>query len=72
MRSSRNHWAADMLCFQTRSAMGGVDNVVVLCGDMPFIRPETLRRLVGLHDEREACITLLTSTVAKPDWIGAG
>ena len=55
---------------QTRSAMGGVDNVVVLSGDVPLIRPETLGRLIGLHDEREACVTLLTSTVAKPD--GAG
>ena len=55
---------------QARSAMRGVDNVVVLSGDVPLIRPETLRKLVGLHDEREACVTLLTSTVAKLN--GAG
>ena len=55
---------------QARSAIKEVDNVVVLSGDVPLIRPETLKQLMRLHDEREACVTLLTATPAKPN--GAG
>ena len=55
---------------QARPALKGLDNVVVLCGDVPLVQPATLRRLVQLHDEREACITLLTSASANPDGLG--
>ncbi|MCH7474986.1 MAG: rod shape-determining protein [Gemmatimonadetes bacterium] len=55
---------------QARTALRDADNVVVLYGDMPLIHPETISEMVRLHDDKEACITLLTSTLAKPDGFG--
>ena len=55
---------------QARTALRDADNVVVLYGDMPLIRPETITEMVRLHDDREACVTLLTSTLARPDDFG--
>ena len=39
------------------------DNVLVLYGDMPFITAESLKKLMRLHQEQEAAITMFTSTV---------
>ena len=40
--------------------------LVVLSGDVPLIRPETLERLVGAHEGAGAAITVLTATVPRP------
>lgn len=55
---------------QAREALHGVDTIAVLSGDVPLVRPETLSRLTRLHLEREACITLLTSRLTRPDGLG--
>ncbi len=55
---------------RARHALGGVDNVLVLYGDVPLILWDTLRRLLQRHNETEACITLLTSTLMQPDGLG--
>ena len=55
---------------QARPLLQGVDTVAVLCGDVPLIRPETLRSMLRRHAEREACITLLTATVGSADDLG--
>lgn len=55
---------------QARTALRDADNIVVVYGDMPLIHPETISEMVRLHDDKEACITLLTSTLAKPDGFG--
>lgn len=53
-----------------RSAMQGTsDAVVVLYGDMPFIKPETIRNLVDRHTALRPAITMLTNTV--PNFFGA-
>lgn len=44
--------------------LGGT--LVVLSGDVPLIRPETLERLVGAHESAGATITVLTATVPRP------
>jgi bifunctional UDP-N-acetylglucosamine pyrophosphorylase/glucosamine-1-phosphate N-acetyltransferase len=56
---------------QARSALEGItDSVVLVYGDVPLIRSETLRRLVSLHEGAEACITMVTSTLTTPDGLG--
>ena len=44
--------------------------VLVLYGDMPLLRPDTLERLVSLHKERKPAITLLS--VESDDSMGFG
>lgn len=40
--------------------------VLVLCGDAPLIRAQTLRRLVQQHRRSKAAATILTAQVAQP------
>ena len=39
--------------------------LVVLSGDVPLIRPATLRRLVETHTRADAAVTVLTATVTR-------
>ena len=55
---------------QARSALKGVDNIVVLYGDTPLIKPRTLADMMRRHAESEACVTLLTSSAVNPDGMG--
>ena len=55
---------------QARSALQSADNVVVLLGDMPLIRPETLGEMKRLHEERGACATVLTAVHDDPNGYG--
>ena len=47
-----------------RQAMEGYENVVVLSGDVPLIRPQTLERLWHVHEAEQAALTLVT---ARPE-----
>lgn len=56
---------------QARSLLQGrVKDVLVLYGDMPTLKAETLQRLVALHRERRPALTML-SVIAK-DSMGFG
>lgn len=45
------------------------DAVVVLYGDMPFIKPESIQKLVAKHLEKGNQLTLMTATVEDfDDW----
>jgi bifunctional UDP-N-acetylglucosamine pyrophosphorylase / glucosamine-1-phosphate N-acetyltransferase len=46
---------------QTRAAIQDYDNFIVLSGDVPLIRPETIRRVRDFHLERKAAMTVLTA-----------
>ncbi len=46
------------------------DTVVVLNGDLPLIRPETVAALVAAHEAAGAAATLLTAEVADPTGLG--
>jgi bifunctional UDP-N-acetylglucosamine pyrophosphorylase/glucosamine-1-phosphate N-acetyltransferase len=46
---------------QTRQAVQGYENVIVLSGDVPLIRPETVRGIRDFHLERKAAMTILTA-----------
>ena len=45
---------------------GRQGSLVVLSGDVPLIRSETLRRLVATHERAGAAITVVTATVTRP------
>lgn len=53
-----------------RERLSSVDSVVILCGDVPLIRPKTIRTLVEKHADTDATVTLLTSTKTSPDGLG--
>ncbi|MEW6335285.1 MAG: NTP transferase domain-containing protein [Thermodesulfobacteriota bacterium] len=44
--------------------------VVILCGDVPLIRPETVRALYDRHRSRQAAVTVLTTIPADPAGYG--
>ena len=44
--------------------------VVILCGDTPLLRAETLRGLVAFHRENGAALTVLTSLMDNPHGYG--
>ncbi len=45
---------------------GRTGTLVVLSGDVPLIRPETLEKLVRTHEGAQAALTVLTAAVARP------
>ena len=45
---------------------GLAGTLVVLSGDVPLIRPETLARLVRTHADARAALTVLTAAVSRP------
>ncbi|HVJ50466.1 bifunctional UDP-N-acetylglucosamine diphosphorylase/glucosamine-1-phosphate N-acetyltransferase GlmU [Desulfitobacterium sp.] len=46
--------------------LDGVDNIVVLSGDQPLIRPETLAELIRIHTDSQGAATLLTAQFDNP------
>jgi bifunctional UDP-N-acetylglucosamine pyrophosphorylase/glucosamine-1-phosphate N-acetyltransferase len=56
---------------QAAESLGKVDgDVLVLYGDTPLVKPETLRTLVQKHAESSATITLLTGQMDDPRGYG--
>src|SRR3954465_10634961 len=49
---------------------GRSGTVVLLAGDVPLLRPETLQALVQTHTARGAAATVLTARVDRPDGYG--
>jgi bifunctional UDP-N-acetylglucosamine pyrophosphorylase/glucosamine-1-phosphate N-acetyltransferase len=45
-------------------------DVLVLSGDVPLIRPETLERLLAFHRQHKAAMTMLTAELADPTGYG--
>jgi bifunctional UDP-N-acetylglucosamine pyrophosphorylase/glucosamine-1-phosphate N-acetyltransferase len=55
---------------QCRSALAAYDHVLVLSGDVPLIRPETIAGLRDFHIANQAAMTILTAE--PPDPFGYG
>ncbi len=55
---------------QARPAVEGYADLIVLSGDVPLIRPETIRKIRDFHLERRASMTVLTA--APEDLQGYG
>ena len=53
-----------------RDALAQYGNVIVLSGDVPLIRPETIARLCRIHTEKHAAMTILTAVPANPHGYG--
>ena len=45
-------------------------DLVVLMGDAPLIRPETLQTLIRTHRDEQAAVTLITAILQDPKWFG--
>jgi len=58
-----------LLC--ARDALNGFEGtLLLLCGDVPLLRQETIQRLLSYHDSEKAAVTVLT--VEMPDPFGYG
>ncbi len=53
-----------VLC--AKNACQDRDQVMILCGDTPLIRPETLAAMLEAHDRDKATITLMTTVLTNP------
>lgn len=50
-----------------RGALAGFSGtVLILCGDTPLLRAETLKRLIDFHQTQKATVTVLTATLDDP------
>jgi len=45
-------------------------DLVVIVGDAPLIRPETIRTLLETHRKEAAAVTLVTAVLDDPKWFG--
>ncbi len=45
-------------------------DLVVLMGDAPLIRPETLQTLIRTHRDEGSAVTLITAILEDPKWFG--
>jgi bifunctional UDP-N-acetylglucosamine pyrophosphorylase/glucosamine-1-phosphate N-acetyltransferase len=53
-----------------REAIAGYEHILVLSGDVPLIRPETLRQLWQFHQVQQAAMTILTAAPQDPAGYG--
>jgi bifunctional UDP-N-acetylglucosamine pyrophosphorylase/glucosamine-1-phosphate N-acetyltransferase len=53
-----------------REAIKGYENILVLSGDVPLIRPETIERLWQFHRAQQAAMTILTAAPEDPTGYG--
>jgi bifunctional UDP-N-acetylglucosamine pyrophosphorylase/glucosamine-1-phosphate N-acetyltransferase len=55
---------------QARSALQGFTHLLVLSGDVPLIRPETIARVRDFHVDHDAAMTVLTAHPQDPTGYG--
>ena len=53
-----------------REAIAGYDNILVLSGDVPLIRPETIAQVWSFHQAERAAMTILTAAPEDPSGYG--
>jgi bifunctional UDP-N-acetylglucosamine pyrophosphorylase/glucosamine-1-phosphate N-acetyltransferase len=53
-----------------REAIKGYENILVLSGDVPLIRPETIEQVWQFHQAEQAAMTILTASPADPTGYG--
>ncbi len=59
--------AIQVLCREVKKHKG---KLLVLNGDVPLIRPSTLKRLLNLHDSKNADVSLITTKKTNPNGYG--
>ena len=56
---------------QTEKVLSDFDGtMVILSGDVPFLKAETVEELLGEHRKRETCATVLTAILEDPSGYG--
>jgi bifunctional UDP-N-acetylglucosamine pyrophosphorylase / glucosamine-1-phosphate N-acetyltransferase len=55
---------------QARDALQGFEHVLVLSGDVPLIRPETIQEVRDFHISKAAAMTILTAEPGDPTGYG--
>ncbi|MGE7604798.1 bifunctional UDP-N-acetylglucosamine diphosphorylase/glucosamine-1-phosphate N-acetyltransferase GlmU [Peribacillus sp. NPDC097675] len=56
---------------QAESVLAGKSGItLVICGDTPLIKAETMEELIALHEKSQAKATILTAYADKPDGYG--
>jgi bifunctional UDP-N-acetylglucosamine pyrophosphorylase/glucosamine-1-phosphate N-acetyltransferase len=53
-----------------REAIKNYENILVLSGDVPLIRPETIEQLSNFHQSEQAAMTILTAAPTDPTGYG--
>src|ERR1039458_10071103 len=53
-----------------REAIAGYENILVLSGDVPLIKPETIAELWQFHQAQQAAMTILTAAPDNPTGYG--
>ncbi|MDO5674268.1 MAG: NTP transferase domain-containing protein [bacterium] len=53
-----------VLCAE--AACAGLDQILILCGDTPLIRAETLAAMLAQHQTEQPALTLMTTTLPQP------
>ncbi len=53
-----------------RNALAGYDDVLVLSGDVPLLRPDTIRHIRDFHCKHGAAMSILTADFADPTGYG--
>jgi bifunctional UDP-N-acetylglucosamine pyrophosphorylase/glucosamine-1-phosphate N-acetyltransferase len=53
-----------------REAIAGYENILVLSGDVPLIRSETIEQLWSIHQAEQAAMTILTAAPDDPTGYG--
>jgi len=53
-----------------RESIAGFENILVLSGDVPLIRPETIEKVWQFHREQQAAMTILTAAPDDPTGYG--
>jgi bifunctional UDP-N-acetylglucosamine pyrophosphorylase/glucosamine-1-phosphate N-acetyltransferase len=53
-----------------REAIAGYEDILVLSGDVPLIRPETIQQVWQVHQAEHAAMTILTTTPQDPTGYG--
>lgn len=46
------------------------DEVLILCGDTPLIRSKTLQEMINTHHQKQAILTLITTSMDEPSGYG--
>jgi bifunctional UDP-N-acetylglucosamine pyrophosphorylase/glucosamine-1-phosphate N-acetyltransferase len=54
----------------SRQAIAGYESILVLSGDVPLIRPETIEELWHFHQAEQAAMTILTAAPEDPTGYG--
>jgi bifunctional UDP-N-acetylglucosamine pyrophosphorylase/glucosamine-1-phosphate N-acetyltransferase len=53
-----------------RQAIAGYENILVLSGDVPLIRPQTIEQLWQFHQAQQAAMTILSAVPENPTGYG--